>query len=182
MYRKILINEKIFWSSDKLLSWEDFQGVVDVTHKHQALSGTNLAHRTNFDPIQKSSKIKLRINWIKMDASFIPSRSWVRPQHKTNELLKHEQGHFDIAKLMAREIEEKLNQKFKGKMFSSNYLSLEEADKDPKHILTKLIKKETKIIEKHIVFSHDKYDAETNHGKIKEKQIEYDERFKKLRN
>lgn len=175
-------NEKIPWSQDRLLSWDDFQGTVDKKYKeHHALSGTNLAHITHFDPIQKSTKIKLRINWVKIEASFHPKVSWVKPQHKSKNLLKHEQGHFDIAELISREIEDKLNHKLTGKLISTNYSSLEEADKDPKNLITKLIKKEMKIIEKNTLFSHEKYDAETNHGRIDHKQIEYDIRFKKLR-
>lgn len=173
--------QKIPWSHDRLLTWDDFQGEVDMSNEHQALSATNLAHTTDFDPIQKSFKIKLKINWVKMDASFFPHRSWVKPEHKTNGLLNHEQGHFDISELVAREIEEKINQKFKGKMISSNYRSIEDADKETKQIITKLIKKETDRISEIAKFSHNRYDKETNHGRILDKQWEYDEKFKLLR-
>ena len=179
--RKILDSKKIPWSSDRLLTWDDFKGDVDVLSKHDALSKTRLSHKTHFDPVQKTTKIKLKINWTKMDASFIPDDSWVKPQKRTNQLLKHEQGHFDIQELVARETEKKLNQKFNGKLITTNYASLEEADKDPKQIITKKIKKEIKIIENNFTFSHDKYDAETDHGRKRQKQIEYNRMFAKLR-
>jgi hypothetical protein len=35
-------------------------------------------------------------------AEFYPERSWVRPERKTDRLLAHEQGHFDITEVFAR--------------------------------------------------------------------------------
>lgn len=33
-----------------------------------------------------------------------PKQSWVKPDRKTPELLRHEQGHFDIGEIYARKI------------------------------------------------------------------------------
>jgi hypothetical protein len=38
---------------------------------------------------------------IDVAAFFSPSGSWVKPEGKTPELLRHEQGHFDMAELYA---------------------------------------------------------------------------------
>ncbi len=39
-----------------------------------------------------------------MDAEFYTNTSWVKPARKSAELLRHEQGHFDITELYARKM------------------------------------------------------------------------------
>lgn len=175
--------EYFVWAKDRLLTWNDFQGEPDATSQSwmHALSATTLTQFTDFDPIMKSTKIKLKINWVRIEARFVPHRSWVKEGRKTPDLLKHEQGHFDIAELMAREITEKMNKKLKGKSIMSPYSTLDEADKDPQNLITKFAKKEFDILEKTAKFTHEKYDKDTNHGRITNIQHNYNEKFVQLR-
>ena len=169
--------DRILWKKDILLTWDDFQGQPDLTYAHEAISETNLYQITDFKPIKKASKIKLRINSIKIQASFTPKNSWVKLGKETAYLLKHEQGHFDIAEIRARELTKIMSRRFQNRLLSTNYSSLDEAEKEPQKIIENTVKKEIKKIEKTLTISHKSYDKDTNHGKIRQMQEKYNERF-----
>jgi hypothetical protein len=42
---------------------------------------------------------------VRVEVEFYPNSSWVKPGRKSTELLKHEQGHFDLTELYARKAE-----------------------------------------------------------------------------
>jgi hypothetical protein len=79
------------WTQHPTLTWDDFKGhppknatypsaVSDAGFKYQLVCRNGML---DVDPT----------------AFFSPSGSWVKPNEKTAELLKHEQGHFDMAEL-----------------------------------------------------------------------------------
>jgi hypothetical protein len=172
----------IVWSKDRFLSWDDFQGEVNYSLPswQHALSTTEVYAKPHFEPIQKSTKIKLEIVSITAEAVFIPSDSWVKDNYKMPKLLKHEQGHFDIAELTAREISTKL-QTLQDKSITTPYSDIEIANKDPNGIMKKFIQNKIADAKKNTTYSHEKYDKDTKHGTIAEVQNQYDKEFEKLR-
>ena len=42
--------------------------------------------------------------------TFSTERSWVRPEARTNEVLEHEQGHFDLCELYTRKLRERFDE------------------------------------------------------------------------
>jgi hypothetical protein len=47
-------------------------------HHHGNMQYLQLMQITDFDPVQKSTKIKLKINSVKMEVNFVPKKSWLR--------------------------------------------------------------------------------------------------------
>jgi hypothetical protein len=86
----------IQWTGQKL-SWNDFQGQPDPRSNGDAAT----AIRIDAKPYYKKRKLCYTITtW------FIPSKSWYR--FKSDELLAHEQLHFDLAELYARKARKKV--------------------------------------------------------------------------
>jgi len=81
------------WQQHPKLSWDDFQ---EQPPEHVAFPSA--LSNTGF-----KFQLKCRSAMLDVDAYafFSPSGSWVKPGEKTAELLKHEQGHFDMAEVYA---------------------------------------------------------------------------------
>lgn len=86
-------NDVLYWREERTLSWSDFQGRPQNSSPHGAISsvGISLSHD------QRGHQVMISVR-----AFFRKRNSWVRPDMKTDEALKHEQGHFDIAEIYAR--------------------------------------------------------------------------------
>jgi predicted secreted Zn-dependent protease len=85
---------------------------------------------------------------------FSKSKSWVL--HKTDHILAHEQGHFDIAEVFAR----KLNKQMSSYVFNKNTYKTE-----LRNIYQGILDEKEAL--------QNQYDAETNHSINKEKQAEW---------
>lgn len=86
----------ILWDSDYRLTWSDFKSVDNVEGEFAAISWTLI----------KPSKIGLDENEMlfTIETYFVKDSSIVESDHRTNELLHHEQLHWDIAELFARKL------------------------------------------------------------------------------
>lgn len=93
----------ILWKENKKLSWDDFNGKANEASKYKALTESILS-------IAITGKGMEAV--ITMTANFDKRTSWVK--EKRDDLLIHEQGHFDIVEIWAR----KFKQKLKGKTFN----------------------------------------------------------------
>jgi hypothetical protein len=96
-------NNLIPWSASRKLTWSDFTGQPDPHSSNAALTSSNITIDFAFDGKEFQYNIK---------CSFARDRSWVRI--KNNDVLVHEQGHFDIAEIYAR----KLNRLMKAYSFN----------------------------------------------------------------
>jgi len=86
------INDTINWRPDYKLRWKDFIAAPEANSNAAAASYCNIIFR--------NYTTDTFVN-IKVYCYFNKTQSWSR--HKTEALLlKHEQGHFDIAELFAR--------------------------------------------------------------------------------
>ncbi len=81
------------WPQHPTLAWDDFKGQPPPHVAFpSALSDTGF----KFQLICRSGMLD-----IDAYAFFSPTGSWVKPNQKTAELLKHEQGHFNMAEVYA---------------------------------------------------------------------------------
>jgi hypothetical protein len=90
---------KIEWTETRKLTWEDFKGTRSFTNSNlAALSNCGFGFNTN--PVLPFSKPKFTVVNI-----FYPELSWVNKSEQDRpELLEHEQLHFDISELYARQL------------------------------------------------------------------------------
>ena len=90
-----------------------------------------------------SDKIKNKIIFFVEDlqifTEFYPNLSWVRDMQKNDELLKYEQGHFDLAELVKINHLEKIQNKFYKKQFPTRGQNEEQRKQFAKEDSTKLI-------------------------------------------
>ncbi len=133
------------WSASRKLTWEDYKANPVAESDAAASTTTLLSIEYNITSSNFSYKIKSR---------FSKDRSW--GLHKTNYILRHEQGHFDIAEVFARKLHKKMGEyKFNKKNFR----------KDLKKIYDEVTEEKSKI--------QNLYDEETNHSINKKKQAEW---------
>ena len=86
---------------ERLLTWEDFQGKPDRSSPFFAETFWDLDFKTtaigsNSDNISSKN--------VALTLTFNHRKSWLKKDKGTGELLKHEQGHFDIGRLCQLEI------------------------------------------------------------------------------
>ncbi len=174
-------SDLIEWNAEFNLSENNFLGTVNESDPHDAntRAGVNyfFKHRVNED--KKRWKIKVEEIWT--CAYFFPNNSWLRPkilgEINLPRLIKHEQGHFDLAEKCSRRFEKKLKNKFRNKTFSFN----KNLVSDPEVEVKKLIQIEFEILNEELVQGHIDYDKITNHGLITTEQEKFDARFEQLR-
>lgn len=86
-------NNFIDWSGNKRLVWEDFTAEPVKGSDAAALTATHLGFSYSFSKNKVAYKIECR---------FDKTKSWGLVQ--SDWILKHEQGHFDIAEIFARKL------------------------------------------------------------------------------
>ncbi|WKT57199.1 hypothetical protein QVH35_07085 [Candidatus Nitrosotenuis chungbukensis] len=96
-------------------------------------------------------------------------------------LLKHEQGHFDLAEEITRKARIKIIKRFQNKVFTVKGKNENEAKNDAILQVTKIRKEIESELQKEFKYQEAKYDDKTNHGLILKYQEEYNKRFEKLR-
>lgn len=139
-------NEELLeWNADRQLSWADYKSKPNPESDAAASTTTYLSVEYNITSTRFSYKIK---------SSFSKTRSW--GLHKTDYILSHEQGHFDIAEVFARKLHKKLSEyKFNKKTYQ----------KDLQKIYESITREKSD--------TQNEYDKQTNHSINKEKQAEW---------
>jgi len=147
-------------SSSGKLKWEDFTGKIDKTSTFHAY--TAYKYRTKIKSIKPSADSVI-IEGFEVILELDHSKSWARMKNVSDELLLHEQGHFNFGILTMKEILEQVKQThFTG----SNYqVSIQK-------IVNQVAKK-----------YHDMgrlYDEETKHHMDREQQAKWNDFFKSV--
>ncbi len=139
-------NSLIDWSADRRLSWSDFKARPDSNSPNAALTGTNIKFDFSYN---SETGFKYHIT-----CQFDKNSSWGRV--KTDYILSHEQGHFDIAEIYTRKL---------CKAFREYKPDVEKANKEVNKIYQKVM---SELSER-----QKEYDRETNFSINKEKQAEW---------
>lgn len=143
---------KIYWSTEPL-TWSDFKGKPDIGNENNAVTDYNIS----VIPKLKKDSISFEVKCF-----FSTMSSWVKEGTDTDLLLKHEQGHFDLAEIYARLLrKELLENKFFYRTIQEDFTKLQTASMDN-------CNKEQVL-----------YDRETNHSSNKERQLEWNRKFEK---
>lgn len=140
------------WRPNILLTKADFQGPVPEDTINHAGTAYNIGYEVVSTSIW-TGRIKMRTY-----AIFDKSKSWMNQNFYTDDLLNHEQKHFDIAQIYACKLQKLINkeiripQDFDAKMMTLNKTIADECE-----------------------LFHKKYDSKTNHGTIPEIQKQYNQ-------
>ena len=175
-------NNIISWSADYLLNWSDFRAESNpaVFEDAHSIIKYRCTWIVNSDAV--GSQIRFFIENVDLTVEFYPLLSWVRRSQATPQLLKHEQGHFDLAELFRSKIKKQIQSVFDEKKFSTRGQNSEQQKQFAREDSGLMIAKEVEKWEKYLSEKQEEYDKKTNYGQIIEKQQEYDDTFKKLRN
>ena len=104
----------IVWSASRPLTWNDFKGnyrtepnpvnrQFDAQTNWQVVFGVGLG-KYCLPPPGAAATVTIPVMLPDEDARFVPGASWVKPGKQSNDLLTHEQGHFNIAEVYQRRI------------------------------------------------------------------------------
>lgn len=138
--------EMIDWSAERRLSWNDFRGRPDPVSPNAALTSSNIHVDFEFDARELKYKIRCRFN---------TEKSWGRV--KTDYILAHEQGHFDITEIHARKLYKALkNYKYNPKTVSADISALHQQVMTDQHNMQSA------------------YDQQSDHSRNPVRQAEWD--------
>lgn len=93
----------IKWDASRPLTWKDFSGKIDAKSSFDAWTYSGMSYTYSWYYQGENVKVDCEIY-----SYFEPGQSWVKKGKMSDELLAHEQIHFDIAELHARYFEEKI--------------------------------------------------------------------------
>lgn len=142
----------IEWSPSRKLTWNDFQGKPDPDSPNAALTNSSINVEFGYNNKGLKHSIKCRFNKL---------LSWGKI--KNDYILKHEQGHFDIAETHARILNKQLTEY----TFNSQTVGDD---------INKIYNSVMKL---HVVMQK-QYDEETNHSLVVEKQTEWDSKISSM--
>jgi len=96
---------EISWQRDRRLSWDDFRGAIPRDAEEQTAAATfcGIGFETN-TITNKDNNLKIRVY-----NTFYLENSWARPEERNEDVLAHEQGHFDLCELYTRKLRERMN-------------------------------------------------------------------------
>lgn len=147
-----ITNDTINWTPDYQLTWQDFRGPVDPASRGVAATHSGLISNASLAP-DNTVRITVR-------AVFLRSSSWVKQEGRTADVLRHEQGHFDITEIYARKAND---------AFSNHTFTRKNFDKDVGRIFNKFVEESNRL--------QQQYDLETNHSINEVKQKEWNEKI-----
>jgi hypothetical protein len=138
-------DELVQWSPNHKLNWSDYKASPDKESGAAASTTTYLGIEYNVNEQGFTYIIK---------SKFSKNRSW--GLYKTDYILSHEQGHFDLAEVYARKLNKAMSE------YSFNRKTFQQ---DLKKIYEDVIREKEEM--------QNTYDEETNHSIKKAKQAEW---------
>ncbi|MGY5850195.1 DUF922 domain-containing protein [Salegentibacter sp. F14] len=91
--------EKIQWEEGRKLVWTDFKGIPEQALAYQANTNSGISFSWSYSTNQGQPVLEYEVV-----TNFFPGLSWVKANEKKEDLLGHEQLHFDISELHARKL------------------------------------------------------------------------------
>ena len=119
-------------------------------------------------------RIVFSVGDVRVHAEFYPGLSWVRETQAGDALLRHEQGHFDLAELVGREGLQGLQDRFRGRRFPIRGRNEEQARQHAREDSGAMISEEVRKLERELERRRREYDAETDFGRNAQRQSEYE--------
>ena len=173
-------NDIISWSQDYCLKWSDFKaesnpGIYEDSHSFIKYGFTWVV-----DSDKLNKNIVFLINQITISVEFHPLLSWVRTSELNDSLLKHEQGHFDLAEMIKRNHDKVFATKFNGKVFPTRGQNDAQRKQFAKEDSGRMLSNEVSTLSNILSKKREEYDVETDFGRNLIMQSKYDEVFKNI--
>lgn len=141
--------QTITWHNDLELQWSDFKGEPKSVGDAVAITASGIS----FGFSATRSSIGLEDYSFNITSHFYPDKSWHVNEPLSDVVLNHERLHFDITELYARKFRQRI----------TNFKFTNAINNEMQNIHDVIIKELGEL--------QNKYDAETNHSQILEKQI-----------
>ncbi len=173
--------EVIHWSNDIQLNVSNFMaepnpGIFEDSHSVIKYGFTWVVNSE-----QLNDKVVFSIENIQLSVEFNPLLSWIRMSEFNDGLLKHEQGHFDLAEIIKRKHQKIFENEFYDKNFPTRGQNDAQRKQYAKEDSGKMISLKVEKLNLYLKEKRDEYDQETDFGKNIPEQKKYDEIFNKLR-
>ena len=155
----------IEWSPERLLAWNDFNGPIPAGTEDQRVAATAGALAWSFEySIQWSRhSCRFRIDNISTHAHFHRDQSWVRPGHRNDRVLRHEQGHFDILQLYKEQLHSRTRE-FVGEQRTCSGRTERSATRSTRNEIDRLVGEVYEEVWQEYRDHQETYDRETRHG------------------
>ena len=174
-------NDVIHWSQNYCLKWSDFKADANPAIYEDSHSFIKYGFTWIVDSDKLNENVVFLINQITVSVEFHPLLSWVRTSELNDSLLKHEQGHFDLAEIIKRDYEKILKNKFYDKVFPTRGQNEAQEKQFAKEDSSKMISIEIDKLSEILRKKRNEYDIETEYGKNYLNQNKYDDIFKKIK-
>jgi molecular chaperone DnaK (HSP70) len=154
---KSSIDSCIYWQENRRLAFEDFKGSQDTTflvYGYPANGAASTKIETTFLVDENGRITVIVLN------KFLKEKSWI--MNRKPSVLSHEQGHFDISEIYARKIRKAVNELLRKNIDDEN-----------------IYKETIKLFLNELAIHQEKYDAETHHGFLFDKQSACENKIQK---
>ena len=173
--------EVIHWSNDIQLNVSNFMaepnpGIFEDSHSVIKYGFTWVVNSE-----QLNDQVVFSVENIQLSVEFNPLLSWIRMSEFNEGLLKHEQGHFDLAEIIKRKHQKIFENEFYDKKFPTRGQNDAQRKQYAKEDSGKMISLKVEKLNLYLKEKRDEYDQETDFGKNIPEQKKYDEIFNKLR-
>jgi hypothetical protein len=173
-------NDVVEWSQNNSLKWSDFKAESNPAIFEDSHSTIKYGFTWIVNSDKLNEEIVFFIDDIQLTVEFHSLLSWVRLSEANDNLLKHEQGHFDLAEIIRRDYKKILENKFYDKVFPTRGKNDAQRKQFAKEDSGRMISKEVDKLTKILIKKREEYDVETNFGNNIEIQLKYAKSFEKL--
>jgi len=174
-------NDILSWTEHGSLKWSDFKAEHNPASYADSRSVIKYGFTWTVDSEKMGSDILFLIKDIQISVEFCPLLSSVRSSETNPQLLKYEQGRFDLAELVKRKNLSSLQSKFEGKKFSTRGKNEDQRKQLAKEDSGKMIAKEIELLQNTLEKRLHEYDEFTDYGNDYEKQSHYALKFEELK-
>ena len=162
------------------IGWDDFEGQIPadekVVEEAEIAWGIHFSDWANVKTQNEAGcTVKPKAGTLKIRAYMVPKESWVKPGSKTPQLLRHEQGHFNIAHVYAQLLQRAVDESVRKAKLVGQGTNCAAAGKDLQRKVEELV---TKYMDK-CEEVQKLYDKETEHGTDANKQRIWDRKIKR---
>jgi len=174
-------NNVVEWSQNNLLKWSDFKAESNPAVFEDSHSTIKYAFTWTVNSDKLNDDVVFLIENIQLTVEFHSLLSWVRFSDANDNLLKHEQGHFDLAETIRRDHIKNLENNFYNKVFPTRGHNDAQRKQFAKEDSGRMISKEVDKLTKILIKTREEYDEETNFGNKLEIQLKYTKVFENLK-
>ena len=172
--------DSVKWSSDYDLKWSDFKAESNPAIYEDSHSVIKYGFTWMVNSDKLNDDVVFFIENIQVSVEFNPLLSWVRDSEANDDLLKHEQGGFDLAEMVKRTHQKIFASKFYDKFFDTRGQNDAQRKQFAKEDSGRMISNEVNELNKIFLKKRQDYDIETNYGKNFDVQSKYDALFQKI--